>query len=430
MALTKTRDRMTKGAAVNCRDYEGLVSGSDWAPAINAALAVGGTVYLPPGSYGIASSLTVPSGTNFIMDDQATITATAVMYAMIQTSGEHRNGLISGGQLRGNPTNLLGNNLAEVGIWLKWASMIRVKDVEIWDTDQFGILIGDTGDPSNFIYEAFLQNLQIRRSLITMPVNSCGVYWSEGGDCHMSDCIIMGQDYGVGGVIYNTHFARVHVWTPQENGIASVGFYIAGGGNTLSQCQIDGPTIKGIQLVGDDNFVSQAKYLMPAGYNGTDNTAYAVWVEPGQRATVVNSFFCGGNNSYRIVAGVGGADLTQVTETGNVTLYATNNAIERSRCGARAYVRFNGVSPGSFAGLNIYSITDNATGDFTVTTANLLPTANFVVTGTPDWTNGAISIREASRAIGASSVAVRVEVVDAAANKVDAVVQLVFHDLH
>lgn len=421
---------MTAGAVVNCADYEHLVSGSDWAPAINAALAVGGTVYLAKGSYGIASSLTVPTGTNFIMDDDATITATAAMYAMIQTSGEHRNGLICGGQLRANPTNVLGNNLAQVGVWLKWAGMIRVKDIEIWDTENYGILIGDLTDPSNFIYEVFMQNLQIRRSLITMPANSHGVYMAEGGDCHMSNCIVMGQDYGVGGAIWNTHFDRVHIWTPQENGIASVGFYIAGGGNTLSQCQVDGPTEYGIHLVGDDNTVSQYKYVMPVGYNGTDNIAHAVWVEPGQRASIVNSFMCGGNGSYRIAAGVGGADLSQVTETGSITLYATSQAIERSRCGARAYVKFSGATPGTFAGMNIFSITDNGVGDFTITTANLLPTADFVVTATSDFTNGAIAVREAARTVGVSSVTVRVEVVDAAATKVDALVQVVLHDLH
>jgi hypothetical protein len=384
------------------------------------------TAFISDGTYNITSSLVLPSGTRLVMSSNATITATAAMYAMIMTSGEHRNGLISGGRLLCNPTGGLGNNLAEVGLWLKFGSMIRVQNVEIWDNDQYGILIGDTGDPSNFIYEVFIENCLIRRSLIAMPVNSHGVYWAEGGDCHMSDCIIMGQDFGVGGAIWNTHFDRVHVWTPSENGTGSVGFYIAGNGNTLTQCQIDGPTEYGIQLAGDDNMVVQAKYVMPSDYNGTDNVAYAVWVEPGQRASVTNSFFCGGSALFRIVAGVGGADLSQVTETGNITIFSVDTAIERSRSGARAYVTFAGATPGSFAGMNIASITDNGVGDFTITFLDPMPTTSFTVSATSDWTNGAFTIREAAR----TQTSVRVEVLDQTGAKVDGVVQVAIHDLH
>lgn len=387
---------------------------------------VGTTAFIPDGSYNISDTLVLPSGTNLVMGDNATITAIDEFFAMIMTSGEHRNGLISGGQLRCNPTGLPGDNYAEVGLWLKFAGMIRVKDVEIWDNNQYGILLGDLSDPGNFIYEVFMQNLQIRRSLITMPVNSHGVYWAEGGDCHMSNSIIMGNDYGVGGAIWNTHFDRVHIWTPLENGIGSVGFYLAGGGNTLSQCQVDGPTVYGIQVVGDDNFVSQAKYLMPDGYNATDNAAWAVWVEPGQRATIVNSFFCGGSASYRIAAGVGGADLSQVTETGNITLNATVTAVERSRSGARAYIKFMGATPGSWAGMNIYSVTDNGVGDFTITFAHAMPTATFAVSATTDWTDGAATIREVSR----TTSTLRVEVLNSAGTKVDGMVQITVHDLH
>jgi len=69
MALTKSTNRMTKGAYINIKDFESLSSGgTDWQPAIQAAIdsldsggdtTTGGVVYFPVGRYYIRSPIIV-----------------------------------------------------------------------------------------------------------------------------------------------------------------------------------------------------------------------------------------------------------------------------------------------------------------------------------------------------------------------------------
>lgn len=68
MALTKATNRMTTGAQVNIKDFESLKVGTNWQPAIQAAIdsldtgddtTTGGVVYFPVGRYYIESPIIV-----------------------------------------------------------------------------------------------------------------------------------------------------------------------------------------------------------------------------------------------------------------------------------------------------------------------------------------------------------------------------------
>jgi hypothetical protein len=332
---------------VSVQDYGAAGDGvADDTAEIQAALDAtdGATCFFPDGTYLVSSPLIIPRNCAVLMASNAEIRATAAMEAVFMTNAadEHLNNVIHGGYID-------CNDLADSGIWVKWFSMFRIEDVEIWDNNDYGIRLGRTAGTSS--YEAFIQDVRIRRSLVAAPAGSYGIYFEHAGDSHIVQTIIMGQVYGVGGVSINdSKFDRVHVWNPQENGACETAFAISGTDNILTQCQVDGDvSFAAYYLNGPRNV------LLGCSTNhvswGTDNVAECVNVAASSHAVVMGCTWKGYSGSVRwaadYVLGSGstidyvGNKATHVVTTHNQQLSST---FEVNKAGQAADAAFNLVA--------------------------------------------------------------------------------------
>lgn len=309
------------GFSVNALDYATGDGVTDDAAGLQNALnaATGSTLYIPDGTYLVSAPLVIPTNCAVFMASNAVIRATAAMDAVIKTDAavEHLNNIIEGGYID-------CADLADSGIWLKWFSMFRIEDVEIWDNLVYGIRLGRAAGTSS--YEVFISDTRIRRSLVAAPAGTYGIYFENAGDSHVSETIIMGQKYGIGGTINDSKFDRVHVWNPQQNGAVLIGFAIGGGDNVLSQCQVDGDcTSNAYYLNGNRNKMVGCCANHVSW--GTDNAAGLVYVEAGYKATVVGCSFKGYSGAVRwgadFVLGAGASiDWFSNDVTNTVTTHA------------------------------------------------------------------------------------------------------------
>jgi microcystin-dependent protein len=304
---------------VSVKDFGAAGDGvADDTAEIQAALDAsdGKTCWFPDGTYLVSAALDIPTNCAVEMASNCIVRATATMTAVFLTNAaeEHLNNTISGGYID-------CNDFADSGIWLKWFSMYRIEDVEIWDNLVYGIRLGLTAGTSS--YEAFIQDVRVRRGLVSAPSNTVGIYFEKCGDSHVVQTIIMGQKYGISGLINDSKFDRVHVWNPQENGATIRAFSIGGGDNVLTQCQVDGDcSDHAFYLNGTRNV------LLGCSVNhvswGTDNDADVVYVEAGYHATVLGCMWKGYSGSVRWSADYTLGAAATIDYVGNKSLNITS----------------------------------------------------------------------------------------------------------
>lgn len=273
------------------------------------------TCFFPDGTYKLTSPLVIPVNCAVYMSSNCTLLAAAAMDAVLKTdaAAEHLNNVISGGYID-------CNDLADSGIWLKYFSMFRIQDVEVWDNLVSGIRLGRSAGTSS--YEAFISDCRIRRSLVSAPTGTKGIDFEHCGDSHVSETIIMGQKYGVYGVVNDSKFDRVHVWNAQENGAVTIGFSIGGVDNVLTQCQVDGDcSSSAFYLNGSRNkLLGCATNQVPWG---SDLGASCVYVEAGCHATVVACAWKG-QSGVRWASDVGLGSGATLDYIGNSAAYVAS----------------------------------------------------------------------------------------------------------
>jgi hypothetical protein len=266
---------------------------TDDTAALAAALtaATGKTLWVPDGTYLLASGLTIPDNTAVILSSNAVLRATGAMDAILQTDQavEHKNNIIEGGFLD-------CNSLAVSGIWLKWFSKFTIEDVEILDHKgpNGAIRLGRTAGTSS--YEAFIQDVRVNRLDGVAPADSKGVEFENAGDSHLSDVVIVGQQYGVYGAYNDSKLTRVHVWNyGPDHGSLVVGFHCLGVDAVHVQCQVDGPASSNCFYAGGARLVylGCATNNPAAADGGTDQTAGCVFVDAGASATIMGCTFKG-----------------------------------------------------------------------------------------------------------------------------------------
>lgn len=398
MSLTRSRDRMVAGAPANVLDYGATGDGvTNDVVAIQAALDAGsGEVYLPYGTYLVATPLTIPSGVSVVMEEGATIKASTAMEAILRTA---LGTVISNISIRGGTLDC--NAVADCGIWLKRFAWVRVSDLQIRENKVDAIRLGAVAAATSS-YEAILHNIRVIRSLITAPTGSTGIKVENCGDSHFSDMVIMGQKYGVAGDLSDSKISRVHCWNALENGELTIGISLTGYDTICSQCQVDGPLFSSgyyIDNLGNTLIGCSVNYTPPS-YGGVDLQAVGVFVETSANAVVVGCNFKAQSNLARLAADISG-DLTNARLAHNTSVNCLDVVSDRSKTMVRAWVTFNGTgTPAIRASHNVSSITDLGLGYYRVNVTRSLGDTNFNVqlTGRTDGgaTNG-ILVYESAR---------------------------------
>lgn len=204
-----------------------------------AASSAATGVYIPAGKYKIASAINIPLNVPLYMDKGAEIIATAVMDSIFLTTNTdvHLNNLIVGGKLNCNSN-------AKHGFWPKNFNNYRVQDVQVYDSTDHAINLGDStaSAPS---YGFIGTDIFINRTT-TNVTGKAGIYWENCGDSHLLNSTIIGYDYGTGGTANDSKFTNNHVWSyPPTHGNVTYGYYNLGVDVQYTGCQVDGPLTSG-----------------------------------------------------------------------------------------------------------------------------------------------------------------------------------------
>jgi hypothetical protein len=282
-----------------------------------------GAVFLPRGTYNVGASIVLPAGVSLVMAPGATIKAAASMTAVITTAEAsyldlHQNTGVFGGCID-------CADLADVAIWPKYFAFFRIDGVQTFSAKVDHIRLGSSSAPASS-YEAFIVNCLFRRTLTAYPANLAGIRFTNCGDSHVSDTVIMGVQKGVAGTVYDSKFDRVHVWNPvpisgysdTDAGVAlGIGFETAGQQNIYTQCQVDGPLVSG----GAGWYLTAAgNSLIGCSVNGVgvpDNQCFGAYLDTGAVSAVIGCTFKGGSVSARLAADVAGPGVSGTTLSGN-----------------------------------------------------------------------------------------------------------------
>jgi len=231
MALTKASYAMVSGAPANLLDYGADPTGTtDSAAAFSAAFAVSNTVYVPSGSYDIASTITIPPFGQVIGAgiNNTTITATGNNVAFV---------LQYWSQLRELKVVKAGthtNNLIEVGSAVLDAGRALISDVWVQGAGADGIQL---------IYG----NLGVLQNIVSISNGLNGIRFLKGsGD--------------------------LNAWTLQG--------YIDLRGNGNDGLRIEGGTSSGDNLCSKSNFIT--------GVTAQENGQYGVYI--GTRSNLVSCY--------------------------------------------------------------------------------------------------------------------------------------------
>jgi hypothetical protein len=94
-----------------------------------------------------------------------------------------------------------------------------------------------------------------------------------------------------------------------------------------------------------------------------------------------------------VAANVGGTGLTAPGTSGNILTSNGTAWTSAANTGAKAWVNFNGTGTVSIRdSFNVSSITDNATGDYTINFTNALPNNNYAMAGSSLLVAGVIGV--------------------------------------
>jgi hypothetical protein len=235
-------------------------------------------------------------GPTWEFDAGCTIRATARMDALFQLGDGSwqrivRNGLVSGGLFD-------QNFLAERGIWVTFANRVVVKDAEVINIprDGAGIEIGSTlpNEDKRSVsgFEGFVFENRIWGSgVLPLPGGSVGIRYTNNGDNHARDNIVMGVSYGIAADNasgWDGKYFHNHMWNYPENGPMEAATVLYGD-NFLCGNQVDGPFLTAHRFLGPRNNVVGGRFNYGQMSADRDNLAVLFRLEESGEVTVTNS---------------------------------------------------------------------------------------------------------------------------------------------
>jgi hypothetical protein len=232
---------------VNVRDYGALGNGvtndsAAFAAAELAAFNAGKWIRVPDGNYLLNSEFIVR--VNVRLEDGATLTAGAVMPAVIGTDGDvlYKNKRIVGGRVD-------ARNLAVRGVFLRYGQYSKIIGTEVESPNLYHYQVGMLGSPVPS-YEISVNDVRGDRSRgttyeqqndgsIVLLVENCT-------DSHFSDNILIGADIGIldrnGG---NNHYHLQHAWARMNENRMLECFVVESAKTRWTQCTADTALLNG-----------------------------------------------------------------------------------------------------------------------------------------------------------------------------------------
>lgn len=226
---------MIDGAAINIKDYGAVGDGiTDNTASITSAIAaaVGKTLVIPDGVFGISDTIDILDGVN--VECQGTIKALSgfggAYMVTVGAAGRYGEGTINGLRLDGNGQNIKGFYTQDVQ-----SSFFN-------DTFVRGCL--DTGIQTGSGYEHIFNRFWILGAASGMTTNAPGLLAGT-GDSHFTDGIVTLYPIGVKAQGGNSVFTRIHPWAVYTSGSTPMlhGFWCTGEGNRFQDCTPDSPDL-------------------------------------------------------------------------------------------------------------------------------------------------------------------------------------------
>lgn len=261
------------------------------------AAQMGRSVYVPSGYYYLASTITVQpkpipdpdyrylkSGTLFRFDKMAFFIATEPMAAIMTFGDDRWETIFRNGSMMGGVFDC--NDLAQSGVWVKLFNTFRIQDVEVRDFLHYGFRMGSSNAPARS-YEALFDACLTKRSAVSAPENSVGIYFENAGDSHVLNSVICGAAIGISGDdVWDSKFTNVHVWNTVEHGEVLYGFDVDGD-NALVGCQVDGPFRYAYRFKKKRNSLSACNVNWGL-YGAQDNAGTIIKIEDAGGVTAMN----------------------------------------------------------------------------------------------------------------------------------------------
>jgi hypothetical protein len=232
---------------VNVRDYgakgDGVTNDSAaFAAAEAAAFAAGKWVRIPDGNFLLNSEFTTRVSVR--MEDGTTLTAGAVMPAVIGTDGAvlYKNKRIIGGRVD-------GRNLAVRGMWMRWLEYSSINGTDVESPNLIHYQIGMVGSPTQS-YEGGVNGVRGDRSRGTayekQNAGSIVLLVENCTDSHFNNNILIGADDGIvdrnGG---NNHYHQQHAWSRLNENVMLRCFVVESAKTRWTQCTADTPMTYG-----------------------------------------------------------------------------------------------------------------------------------------------------------------------------------------
>jgi len=205
-----------------------------------ASLAGQTGMTLPPGRYGVGSTVVIPRGMSLHMAPGAMIVALqgfrgqAVVHKEPCERGDHRwAGRLTGGAID-------GGKQAITGIHVPGSCRLDIADIEVIDCLFKGIHIGVPGD--SWGYEVNIRGVRCAIDLTTAHApGSIGIHYERVTDSYVNQAVVIGYETGVASESSANDFSQVHVWSVTAHGPLKRNFYCNGWGDSYTQCYADAP---------------------------------------------------------------------------------------------------------------------------------------------------------------------------------------------
>jgi len=292
---------------VNVKDFGAKGDGvTDDTTAIQLALnsAAGRTCYIPSGNYNVSSPLVFKISGNGLLNSQsailadasAKITATTAIEAIVLTNDadEHIGSAITGGMWD-------CNGLANSAFWVKYGRVLDISNLEIWNNLGAAIRLGSQS-AGGYSYDVMLSDFYIRRTNVTAPTNSSGVYFDKCADSQVLNGVIIGQNTGIKGNAsfgtYNIIVNIVHIWNTQQHGLLNSAVYVTGSNWRLSNLYLGCGVQASIFITNSANPCNVNNSLFLAdSFFATGTFGSGIFVDTSCSVTVIGCSFAGVSGS-------------------------------------------------------------------------------------------------------------------------------------
>jgi len=356
-----------------------------------AAQTNGGTVVIPDGDYLISETLTWKPKVSFVLSPYARLLARTASFtgdAMVEAPVGTRlsNVSWSGGQINGrNAVDILMNLEDFEGVYLNGIRFQRIKQ-----TDGIGLYMGDAAQSAN-CYELMARDLHFEQSASegVGSTSQAAIDCYQVSDSHFSDIIVEGARNGMIGAISGSRFHNCHVWAYEPTqGTIVKGFGSTGNNCSYDACQVDGPFTNAFYTSGDNHWFDRCR-ANGAGIGQADNSGTGLYVDVSAGASNVtwnSGQIRGLDGTHRIAAAFNGSSTwkQELVVSGNVQReHIVNNNMKKWGSGEIVMMAeiTAGASPTVNSGWNTSTsnVTQNATGDYTITFDEDLATTEYTV---------------------------------------------------